>query len=81
MAVDIVPTPKMMIDPTPAAAVIVHASGSANGRFAHGHTSACANISNAMATSGGNKTSRSPVILLMQYVSSKKLTNTGSHAY
>ncbi len=60
-ATDSGPAPNTSRAPTPPAAVTVHASGRAKGRLAQGQTSACANISNAMTTSGGNRISLSPV--------------------
>ncbi len=54
-------TPRNFQKMKPPNAVRKHATGSISGRFAHGHTSGCTNISNPITTSGGNRMKRHPV--------------------
>ena len=57
------PTPSNPTLTTPAVAVRPKANGNARGRPAQGQVGACANISNATTTSGGNNRKRHSVSL------------------
>ncbi len=77
--VDSKPGPKRASAATPAAAVIMQTHGNIIGRCAHGHMSACANISKAMTTRGGKKIILIPTHVETRYASSKNAVKNGTH--